>query len=53
MNTKLDESKTEIKADNTTTFNPLNMKLSDLNSNKPSSSYDQPSYDLIRWPILK
>ena len=32
MNTKLDILKTEIKADNTTTFNFLDMKLSALTS---------------------
>ena len=29
------------------------MKLSDLTSNKPPFSHDQPSDDLIQWPILK
>ena len=39
MNTKLDEFKTEIKTDNTTTFNSLNMKLSTITSNKNYSYY--------------
>ena len=34
MNTKIDEFKTEIKSDNTTTSNSLDMKLSDLTSKK-------------------
>ena len=53
MNTKIDEFKTEIKSDNTTTSNSLDMKLSDLTSNKTSSLYDQPFSDLIKWPLPK
>ena len=28
------------------------MKLSYISSNKPSSSYDQPSDDIIKWPLI-
>ena len=52
MNTKLDELKIEIKVDNATTFNSINMKLSDLTSNISSFSYDQPSADIIQWTLL-
>ena len=52
MNTKLDEFKTEIKTDNTTTFNSLNIKISALTSNKSSSSYDQHYNDIIPWSLL-
>ena len=40
MNTKIDEFKTEIKSDNTTTFNCLDIKLSSITSNKIYSYYD-------------
>ena len=53
MNIKLDELKTEIKADNTTTFNSLNIKLSALTSKITSSFYDQPSVDITQWTLLK
>ena len=39
MNKKLKNFKTEIKSDNTTTFNSLNMKLSTITSNKNYSYY--------------
>ena len=50
---KHDEFKTEIKADNTTTLKSINMKISALASNKPPSSYDQTSDDIIQFPLLK
>ena len=31
----------------------IDMKSSDINSNKPPSSYDQLLDDLIKWPLLK
>ena len=40
MNTRLDEFKNEIKADKTSEFNSLNMKLPTLNSNKPYYYYE-------------
>ena len=45
-NTRIDELKSE-------SVSSLGMKISTLNSNKPYSSYDQPSVDLIKWPLLK
>ena len=50
---KLDAFKTEIKACNTTAFNFLDMKLSDLTSKKPYYSCEQPSDDIIQWTLLK
>ena len=35
------------------TFISIDIKLSTLNSNKPSSYYDQPSADLIKCLLLK
>ena len=35
------------------TVSSIYMKLSALSSNKPSSSYDQPSSDIIKWTLLK
>ena len=46
MNMRLDEFKSE-------TVSSFDMKLSAITSNKPSSSYDQPSTDLINWPLPK
>ena len=40
----------KILADKTKTFKSFNMKISDLTSNKPSSSYEQHSSDIIKWP---
>ena len=53
MNTKIDEFKTESKPDKTTTLKSLDMKPSDLTSKKTSSSCEQPSSDLIQWPLIK
>ena len=46
MNMRLDEFKYE-------TVISIDMKLSDLSSHKPSYSYDRPSADCIKWPLLK
>ena len=46
MNMILDELKSE-------TIFYLGMKLSALNSTKPSSSYDLPPSDIIKCPLLK
>ena len=43
---KLDEQKDE-------TSISIDMKLLTLNSKKSTSSHDQPSADLINWPLLK
>ena len=34
-------------------FISFDMKLSDITSNKPSSYYEQPYSDLIKWPLIK
>ena len=52
INTKIDELKTDIKTDNTTQFNFLDMKLSARTSNKKYSSCDQSSDYIIQWPLL-
>ena len=46
MNMRLDEFKSE-------TVISVDTKLLTLNSNKPLSSYDQASSDLIKWLLLK
>ena len=43
----------KITSDNTKNFNYFDMKIPDPTSNIPSSSYDQPSDDLIKWSLLK
>ena len=50
---RIDKFKNEIKADTTTTFISFDMKLSDLTSNKPTSSYEKPYDYLIKLPLLK
>ena len=46
MNMRLYELKSE-------TVRSFDMKLSALTSNKPSSSYEQTSADLIKWKLIK
>ena len=46
INMRLNEFKSE-------TVSAIDMKLSILNSNKFTSSYNQPSADLIKWTLLK
>ena len=46
MNTRLKEFKSE-------TVSSIDIKLSIINSNKYTSSYDQPSADLIKLTPLK
>ena len=43
----------ELKADQIKTIDPLNKKLSETTPNKPSSFSEQPSSDIIKWPLLK
>ena len=46
MNMRINELKYE-------TVSSIDMKIPDLSSNKPYSSYDQPSADIIKFPLLK
>ena len=46
MKMKIDEYRSE-------TSISVDMKLLTLNSNKHPSYYDQPSADLIKWPLIK
>ena len=43
----------QIKADHIKTINQLDMKISSIASNKPSSYYEQPSTDLTKYPLIK
>ena len=46
MHMRLDELKSE-------TCSSIDIKISALSLNKPSSSCDQPSADFIKWPLFK
>ena len=48
----LDKLQTEIKSDTTKPLSSFYMKILALNSKKPSSSCDQPSDDIIKWPLF-
>ena len=42
----------DIKSDHMKTVDSLDMKISAITSNKPSSSYGQPSSDIKKLPLL-
>ena len=43
----------EIKYEPLKTINSLDMKIPTITPNKTSSSYEQPSTDIIKWALLK
>ena len=53
LEAKIETELAKITADNAKTTKYFNMKLSVITSKKPSLSYEQPSSDLIKCPLLK
>ena len=43
----------EIKSDHVKTINSLDIKIPSITSNNPSLSYEKPSADLTKTPLLK
>ena len=53
MEAKIELKLDELKADHMKTIEFLDTNIPDITSNKTSSPSEQPSHDIIEWPLLK